>query len=145
MKKLLLGTLVLLAFNGAILITQISCKKEATAQTNPPPSDGLKQLNKLLFVKTLNANNSATATGEVWLSEIDGTKPTKVNIVVPDGSRIVSAKLSPDGKTIIFGTIVRNDTAQEGGVYSCSVDGSNVKKLMKGDLAGGLIQIEGIY
>lgn len=147
MKKLLFGTIILLAFNGAILITQMSCKKEATAQTNPPPGNenGLKQLNKILFVKTLNATNQATITGEIWMCDLDGSRPTKVNVTVPDGSCIVSAKLSPDGETIIFSTVVRQDSAQEGGVYSCKADGSSVKKIMRGYLADGLIQVQGVY
>lgn len=119
MKKLLLGTLVLLAFSAALIITQLSCKKEAMAE-----GPGFAQpLNKFLFTKDFRGKSS-----EIWVSNNDGTGQTKVNITLPAGQLVApQARLTVDGKGVLFVAMDNNENTI--GVYYCLLDGSGLKKV----------------
>lgn len=152
MKKLLLGTIVLLSFCLAGIIFQISCTKNSGAQPNPT-NTGLKQLNKILYEPDYsNDNGSAT-----YIVNYDGSNPQELTIPIPQGmTNIGGARLSPDGKTIFFygwnpqfhtsnalgGQIINN-------LYSGSLNGnsvSNVTKVIDGSKSGeNGLQIDGIY
>ena len=58
------------------------------------------------------------------------------------------AKLSPDGKIIVFSTLLNTiggaNTWSDGGIYSCNADGSNVKKIMDPS-ADGYKSLQGVY
>jgi hypothetical protein len=139
-KKLLLGSASLTLFSIAILIFQISCKKEAQAQTNTTP--GLTQLNTILFEKTTTA---ASPTTELWTANIDGSNVKKIPIVLPAGLSIYNAsRLSPDGKKVIFEA--RDATGMGSSLYSCAIDGSNLTKLFDGVTnQDQYYQVDGVY
>lgn len=145
MKKLLLGTLVLLAFNAAVILTQMSCNKDAKAEPAPTGTT-LTQLNQILYVKHFNADRYMA---EIWISKLDGSNNHKVNLTLPANMRVGDdAKLTPDGKTIVFGAMLNTtggvNTWSDAGIYTCNVDGSNVKKIM--DLsADGYMSLQGAY
>ncbi|HTD40053.1 MAG TPA: hypothetical protein VK671_05495 [Mucilaginibacter sp.] len=153
MKKILLTTIVLLAFTVSILLFQMSCKKEANAQSTsyiltPATTSKLggvipdgttisvdgngkistvnagSQQNKILYTID-ESSTSRTA----WTANSDGTSPQKINIVLPAGKMINGiTALSPDHKTIYFTTVTTTAPyAVEN--YTCSIDGSNLQKL----------------
>lgn len=68
MKKLLMGSLALTLFSISIIIFQMSCKKDATAQTNN--TSGIIQLNKILYSKN---PTGTSGNGEIWTANYDGT------------------------------------------------------------------------
>ncbi|MBB6273143.1 Tol biopolymer transport system component [Pedobacter cryoconitis] len=140
MKKILLSTIVLFAFSLSILLFQVSCKKEATAKTSTP---GQNSLNIILYAKSFNSNNSYSQ--EIWMSGYDGSNQKKINIQLPSGivfSEGIEPKLSPDGKTIFFeagaaGSSSGNISYQTD-LYSCNIDGSNLKKVIDHGTASGI-------
>lgn len=173
MKKIFLSSIALIAFSAAIMIFQISCTKTVDAQTPPytlPPAtttalggiivgDGLSvtgngtlsvnattgstQLNKLVFTKEISGVGQ-----EIWTVNYDGTNATKVNIKLPSGVIFdlnLTAAMSPDGKKIFFtaGFAGSKGYVDEGDVYSCNADGSNVTKIV--DKGGNLIKLMGAY
>jgi Tol biopolymer transport system component len=123
MKKLLLSSIILLLFSCSILIFQVSCQKEAKANTN-----NITQQNKIIYIKALP---SAGDQNEIWTANIDGTNQQRVAINFPanyaledDGGSIT---LTPDNQKIIFAMSV-NSIRQ---VYSCNIDGSNLTKIIE--------------
>jgi hypothetical protein len=156
MKKILLSTIVLLAFTVSILLFQISCKKEATAQS---PSyvlpvattsrlggvmpDGTTiaidgtgkisatgssvQQNKIIYVLQSGPNGS----DQLWTVNYDGTGQQLINITLPTGLTIANGSsigISPDRKSLFFA--VRTATSQGAtAIYGCNTDGSNVHKV----------------
>lgn len=132
MKKILLSTVVLLAFSLSIIIFQVSCKKEATAQSSQTSSLGV-------FLYTIHNDN--TLTTEYYIANNDGTNSKKVIINLPTGLKIASynsARLTPDGKTIIFSAV---NSAIKTFIYSTSIDGTNLKRIVDGTSNTGV----GIY
>lgn len=146
MKKLLLGTLVLLAFNAAVIITQMSCKKEAKADTPITGTTPLKQLDLILYAKHPSGDRLLA---ELWISKLDGTGSHKVNIVLPANVRVADgASITPDGKNIVFSAL-QNTTAApnnwgDGGIYTCNLDGTNPKKVIDAE-ANGYLLLQGAY
>lgn len=123
MKKILLSTIVLLSFSLSILLFQISCKKEAKAEL---PVTGTT-LNILLFHKIVGGKS------EIWISNYDGSNQKKINVQVPSGVTLDGGTtiLSPDGKTIFFHVLgTPNGNLDGADIYSCNIDGSNVKKVI---------------
>ncbi|KHJ39187.1 hypothetical protein PBAC_05000 [Pedobacter glucosidilyticus] len=122
MKKVFLSTLILLGFSLSMLIFQASCKKEATAQQNTQTITGT-----ILY----SLYNDNTSTTEYWICNEDGSNNKKIPLILPSGLRLddPNGKLSKDGKTLIF--VVR-DTSNKRFIYSCSLDGGNLKKLIDG-------------
>ncbi|MCB0509036.1 MAG: hypothetical protein KDD21_12135 [Bacteroidetes bacterium] len=122
MKKLLLSSIILLLFSSSILIFQVSCQKEAKADTN-----NITQQNKIIYIKAILASNE----NEIWTANIDGTNQQRVAINFPanyeledDGGSIT---LTPDNQKIIFAMSVNNVRQ----VYSCNIDGSNLTKIIE--------------
>lgn len=122
MKKLLMGSIALTLFSISILLFQISCQKESIAQT----SSGLKQLNKIIFKRW---NYSANTLDGIYIANSDGSNMTKVNIAIPGATDINSPRLSPDGLTVFFHAGIPGSHSN---IYSCNLDGSNVKKILDG-------------
>lgn len=67
----------------------------------------------------------------IHTANLDGSNAQKINITLPAEASIdVSGpKISPDGKTIFFNTTGLNGL--EYGVYSCNIDGSNLKQILQ--------------
>ncbi len=153
MKKLLMGSAVLTLFSISIIIFQMSCKKDATAQTSGTnytlptattsslggiivgnglsvTSSGIlsaisvnSQQNKLIFKKIVGS------TSEIWTANYDGTNSTKVNISLPSGvvfSDDMNPIVSPNGLKIFFtaGNVFNGD------IYSSNIDGTSVLKIV---------------
>lgn len=147
----------MMCFSLSIILFQISCKKEAVAQ-----SGGNSTTNYVLKPATtstlggvivgsglsvgsdgtLSVNNNGTNNdestqlnlilyshnGELWTANIDGTNQTKIPITLPTGiTGFDNAHLSPDGKKVIFDV---NGQTQGVAIYSCNIDGSNLTKII---------------
>lgn len=125
MKKLSFASVILTCFSLSIILVQFSCSKNTDAQA--PNNPGLTQLNKLVYF----AENNTGFGGDIWIANYDGSNQTKVNITIPSGYVITSyARLSPDGKTLFF--VGENKSTEEDNIYSCNIDGSNVKEIVDG-------------
>jgi hypothetical protein len=168
MKKILLSTVVLLAFSLSIILFEISCKKTANADSptytlTPATTSKLGGVIPDGSTISVDANGkiSTTSSGtqqnkllygvygtqpdgnEIWTANYDGTNAQKINIILPTGLAIDDNNLtiSPDHKTIFFS--VFTPTASSGGyfIYSCNIDGSNVQKVLTGGGSGDTIGI----
>src|SRR5690606_13037838 len=123
MKKLFLSTVALLSFSASVILFQLSCKKDVTAQPNHT-----QQIGKILYLEELDGGRRAN----IWIANYDGSNATKVNYSIPEElseTRGLSARLSPDGK-IVFVQFVGNQNS----IYSCNVDGSNMKRIVSGNI-----------
>ena len=159
MKKLFLGSIVLMIFSISIILFQISCQKTVTGQTNgnnytlPPAStstlggiivgqglsvteNGTLSVNNTSAVIQLNkiiyarTKNSIT---EIWTANYDGSNKTKLNITFPSNLYInQEIKISPDGQTVFFQA--ENNAGTEF-IYSCKIDGSNLTQIVDGSTA----------
>jgi len=137
MKKLLLSSIVLITFSLSIILFQVSCKKEAIAQTTTTHTttvsvDTIKQESKILFIKM----GLPPITSAIWIVNYDGTNPQQINITLPanhviDGTLGGTLAISPDHKKIFFSAVdttkVENDS-----IFSCDIDGSNAQKVVPG-------------
>ena len=103
---------------------------------------GLQQQNLLLFVKRIAGASSFTY--EIWTAGYDGTNQKKINIALSAGLSIDeegrSPRLSPDGKTVFFDV----SNATNSSIYSCGIDGTNVKKIIDGGTTSNM-SIGGAY
>ncbi len=123
MKKVLLGSVILLMFSCSILLFQISCRKEAQAQTNQ------NNLNKILLLKRAVGNFEPEF--ETWIADYDGSNATQIFINVP-GWRINNFKLSPDAAKIFFSgtdSVSIANPPYKFEAFSCNVDGTNVQQI----------------
>lgn len=119
MKKLVLGAIVLFVFSLSVVVTNMSCKKEAMAEGPGFP----QPLNKFLFTKDFRGKSS-----EIWMSNIDGSGQTKINVTLPAGQLIApQARLTADGKGVLFVTM--DDAENTTGIYFCLLDGTSLKKV----------------
>jgi len=137
MKKIFLGSVVLLMFSCAIVIFQISCKKDAFAQTT-------NTTNKILLLK--NAIGSYDGPYETWIADADGSNQVQV-IVNVQGWRLLPAKLSPDGSKIFFhGTDSATlSTLPRSEIFTSNIDGSNIQQITNDNISGksvGLVDVK---
>lgn len=140
MKKVLLSTIILTAFSLSIILFQISCKKEAQAEVS-----GAAPLNTILFSKFNEAVDPASGNSyEAWLANLDGTNQRKIPIVLPSeaGHFFGNCKLTAGGNALIFST--QNDVAKKTFLYSCSTDGSGMKKIAESAYPV-FLSLEGVY
>ncbi|MFX1704558.1 hypothetical protein PV783_11425 [Chitinophaga sp. CC14] len=143
MKKLLLGTIVLLAFNAAVIITQMSCRKESMAQAVPDTS-GLTQQNTILLYL---ANPNSNVKHRLMLLDYTGKPKAMIAPFEPPvGETYVDGRLSPDGKMIFFSTCI---TGLNGAIklYSMKVDGSEMKEIYSNKSSDNTssLTLEGAY
>jgi hypothetical protein len=157
MKRLLLGSVTLTLFAISVTVFQISCQKDAQAQTTtytlPPAttttlggviignglsvtsngtlsvnSTGVSQQNKFIFAK------SVSGVTEIWIANYDGTNAQRINIIVPTGLRIDGDRgpqISPDRQRIFF--LMGNfTTGTSYSIYSCKLDGSDLIRVIDG-------------
>jgi hypothetical protein len=116
MKKILLSTIVLTAFSLSIVLFQLSCKKEAKAQS----TQSVVQQGKIIFVK------SGTPLS-LWIANYDGSDQQEIQLALPVGSSVDGiSSISPDRKTLFVP--VYNGSGDD--IYTCNVDGSNLKKII---------------
>jgi Tol biopolymer transport system component len=124
MKKLLLSSIVLFLFSASMVLFQISCKKIANADTPMAQVDGLKQLGKILY-KGSNGK-------EIYIANYDGTGKQKVGFTAPNPTNINDsvdgASLSPDGKTVFL--VLYSGNLNKTRLYSCNIDGNNLKLVL---------------
>ncbi len=120
MKKLLLGSIVLLFFSLSVVVIQTSCSK-TTAQS----PNAVNQLNKLVYMKNWGASP------QIWICNYDGSNAAQVPVVLPANVTFDinvstrSLKVSPDGQTVFFAAIDNSLGTINTQVYSCSINGGN--------------------
>ena len=127
MRKIFLASIALTIFSISILLFQISCQKPVDAQTLAPLPGTL-----ILYNRT-----AIGGPDEIWRSNIDGSNQQKINIVLPAGLKLELSdggeiKVTPDNQKIVFK--VRG--ADQDFYYSCSIDGSNLTKIIDGPVGG---------
>jgi hypothetical protein len=143
MKKLLQGSIILSLFSVSILMLQMSCGKFVIAES---PIPGNLQQNKIVFFKSVPPS---VGQHETWIANYDGSGAIKVNIVLP--SNVVMAgengiRLSPDGKTMFFVGREDNGFNFKQSIYSCKIDGSDVKRIVEyAEQGKGLWYLGGAY
>jgi hypothetical protein len=168
MKKLLMSAIVLSSFAIALTLFQISCQKEATAQTGanyvltPATTTTLGGVivGSGLSVTNVGVLSVASGSGgaqlgkviykkwlsstnqELWICNYDGTGATKVNLVLPSGVGMGESapQLSPNGQKIFFTAgSGYGATLTHPDLYTSNADGSNLVKI--GDNGGGFISL----
>lgn len=119
-KRLLFGAFALLVFSAAMIITQMSCKKEAKADTNPPTGQvGLTQLNTILIYETAPLSSPKEL---IRVLDLDGKSKGNVVFDLPNNERYAGAKLTPNGKAIILATAPKDQTGKAK-LYSLDITG----------------------
>jgi Tol biopolymer transport system component len=128
MKKIFVGSIVLLFFSLAMILFQFSCSKNGFAGT-----ENTVQQNKILYYTQSTAVNGY---GEVWTANYDGSNAKKVALTLPAGLTLSTdggPRLSPDCKTIFL--VLRETISQSDirfHIYSCNIDGSNLQRVITG-------------
>jgi len=131
MRKLLLSSIVLLIFSASVFLFQVSCQKEAKAQT---PAN-----NKIVYVKSYQVEIGTKPVYELWIAKADGTNQQKVNITLPSDyeKEISNPVFSPDGTQILFNAYWigikpegYTDPLNGVNILSCNLDGSNVRTII---------------
>lgn len=121
MKKLLLSSIILLTFAISLLIFDVSCKKEAKAQNNTT------QQSKILYIKS----GQTEGHNAIYSANYDGSGQEQIPIILPNDLAIDQLNsVSLDKKTIFF-TVYNTQTSASSAIYSCNMDGGNVKKLIE--------------
>jgi hypothetical protein len=106
--------------DGTSITVDANGKISATQNNN-----GVQILGKMLYNRFDRANNIPDG---LWIANWDGSGQTKVNI--PNDIRVSYPKLSTDHKLIFF----QGYTANNWSLYSCNLDGSNLKRIIDGGL-----------
>jgi hypothetical protein len=115
MKKLLYSSIVLTVFSLSIILFQISCQEEAVAKETAVQ-------NKFLY-------SIAKSPWQYWIANTDGSNPVQIPISLPASLNPAgSGRLTPDGQTLIFP--VWKTGTDDYFVYSVSINGSNLKKII---------------
>ena len=157
MKKVILGSFVLLFAAISIGIFQISCQKEAIAQTGNTytlPAATTSTLGGIIVGNGLSVTSNGTLSTTSYsgitqynkilialklggilkfqLISYDGTSITTIDIpALPSGCSAYSATppaLSPDGKKIFF-YVIKSGNLNYVSVYSINVDGTGLLKV----------------
>ena len=172
MKKVLMGSIVVLIFSLAVILFQVSCQKSANAQQNytlpvatPTVLGGVKPDGVTIMVdatgKISTASNTAgiqqqnillfvkriagtSFTYEIWTANYDGTNQKKINITLSAGLSIDEEGRSP--RLSPDGKTVFFDVRNSinSSIYSCNIDGTNVKQVIDGGTTSNL-SIGGAY
>ena len=152
MRKIAKAILFLSLLGVLILFTQISCQK-SNAQTST--NQTVVAANLILLGKSIQvAGQPYTDSGRVIqttvnaiqfsVANIDGSNIRQIAISLPSGLYVgsiygtsLAGYLTPQGQTIVFN--VHDQSNKVFAVYSCSIDGSNLKKVMDLDSQTQLI------
>lgn len=159
MKKLLLGSVFLTFFAISITLFQASCQKEAIANTEstytlPPAtsttlggviigsgldvtangtlsvtSGSVAQQNKIIYIKRTDipSINGRIVTYGIWTANYDGSNQQELKIALPPGF-LKDFSISQDRQTLFIS--LRPLTGSSDDLYSCKIDGSNLKKII---------------
>ena len=125
MKKLLMGSISLCLFSLAMILFQMSCKKDVVAQA----SSASTQINKIVYYK-YSASIDAL---QIYTAKYDGTAQTLINISLPTGVEFdddTLPKLSPDGTKVFFTSLTASATSNNRDIYMANIDGTNVTKIV---------------
>jgi len=141
MKKILMGSVVLTALSLSIIAFQMSCSKSANAQTSGTTS--LTQLNLVLYSKDIPYNANGGTNRSFWTSNLDGSNQKQIPISGIPENELESANLTPDGKTVVFE--VSDSITNKTVLYSCSIDGTNLKKIVGLNSNESTIRLQGTY
>jgi Tol biopolymer transport system component len=126
MKKLLMGSISLCLFSLAMILFQMSCKKDVVAQA----SSASTQINKIVYYKY----SASTDAVQIYTAKYDGTAKTLVNISLPTGIEFDEdyvPKLSPDGTKVFFTTLHRGASSNVRDIYVANIDGTNLTKIIE--------------
>jgi hypothetical protein len=133
---------------GGVIIDGTSIKVDATGKISTA-SNGNQQLNIILYAIGYGGgpNYVNSSASEYWTMNYDGTNPKKVPLTFASGFYYsMNPRLSPDGKTIFFSA---SDNNYKSYLYSCSIDGTNLKTLLtqnkNGSGSGANIEVSGAY
>lgn len=136
MKKIIRAIFALLVIGVFILVTQISCQKSnAQASGNSSAiSPGLILFGSTVSSRiTIPADSGRTQTVTInscqySLTDINGGNMRQIPIVMPAGLYVTNGgHLTNDGKILVFPA---NSTSNSQiMLYSCFVDGSNLKRI----------------
>jgi hypothetical protein len=145
MKKLLLSSVVLLMFSVSMFLFQVSCKKDAVAETATVTS--YQPLGIILFEKssrTTSATGSQTWAYQFFTANYDGSNQHQIPVTIPAGVSYYgnNAHLSPDGKKIfiyayevVSQNLTTNDIHYKDHIYSCNLDGTGFADLIADDIS----------
>jgi len=113
-------------FSLSMLVFQMSCKKEANAQTTT-----LTQTDLILYHKYISGS-SGVSTHEYWVCLKDGSN--KRQIMVPSTMYVRDSKMTvlEDKNSVIFSGTVGSTTGVAE-IYTMNIDGSNLQKIVNGD------------
>jgi hypothetical protein len=131
---------------GVIIGSGLSVNSSGILSANS--STGLTQLNLIIYDIIRNPHSIGT-TYEAWMANIDGSNPHQIlmSLAPPSGlSYHGGAQLSPDGKTVILPLVTALNSTNDIILYyySCSIDGSNLKKIIDASYTASP-QLNGIY
>jgi hypothetical protein len=173
MKKLLMGSAALTLFSISIVIFQMSCKKDATAQTGGTsytlPAATTSTLGGIIVGSglsvttngTISVNNNSSGTvqlnkilysknptgtagsNEIWSANYDGTNQTKINVSLPAGFGISGFARLSPDGQKVFFGVKENSINRVH-IYSCKIDGTNAIRVIDGTNTFGM-DIEGAY
>lgn len=148
MKKFIYGIFVLMILFIFIMMTQISCEKTVAQQNTSLRESSvdliLLQKGSRIEVAAPDSIGKPPTKTTVFINEyytmnIDGSDLKKIPINLPTGLYVWGGgHLTQDAKTIVFNVIGNIGIGSY--IYSCSLDGSNLKKLTDGAYA-----IQGVY
>jgi hypothetical protein len=125
MKKIIQASLILFLFSASILILQISCNKEAGAQSGNSAS-------VIVFNKYVNGQY------QIWKADGNGNNQIQVPISLPSGYVFTfgyeggTLKLSSDRTTIFFTASAPTYAEPTTSIFSCTINGTNVTRLIDG-------------
>ncbi len=140
MKKLLQATIVLLLFCASLVIIQTSCTKSIGQTNTSAPS----ALNKFIFISLGTSGET-----QIWISDYNGNNAFQIPIAMPAGSKLstdfgsMDVKLSPDGQQIFFMGVLTDTNKRQ--IYSCGIDGQNVKVIVPNPDGTDYLKIGGAY
>lgn len=129
MKILIKSSFVLTVFSLTIILFQIACEDEASANIS---GQNLTQQNKLLYV--IESEQSYTI-DKIQLLDLDGTSVVDVPMTnLPQVDMYwESVRITPDGKTIIISGY--EYPANINKVFTMKTDGTDVKKIYEQSLS----------
>lgn len=125
---------------GGVIVDGSTIKVDASGKISAV-SNNTSQLNKILYAIGYGGGPGYTNSNasEYWIMNYDGTNPKKVPVTFAAGfSYSMNPRLSPDGQKIFF-SASKDSKAY---LYSCSIDGTNLKTLLVQDSNGGGANIE---
>jgi Tol biopolymer transport system component len=120
-----MGSISLCLFSLAMILFQMSCKKDVVAQA----SSASTQINKIVYYKY----SASIDAFQIWTAKYDGTAKTLINISLPTGMEFdydSLPKLSPDGTKVFFTSLTPNVGNTNRDIYVANIDGTNVTKIV---------------